>query len=433
MKRAKGQLNRKAGTPAYLRQLPAKVAFNRDISDGAKIVFNIVHSLIDNDKGYSWVKNETMSKWLGVSESIVGRRVAELIKAGLLRRKLIKRTVDGTTRTIRRELYVDRRVMNFNYAGKTSQPIALFELQGAVAFDIALSDSAKLYWGVIMQLSSSRGFSWVTNGQLAKWFGKSKQTVINVLTELIDNGYMKKVVVTAENISKVGRTNRLEHHLVLTNKAWGGNKYIPSNILAKLNSLDTPVEFKNGELQAELVENSELEQVEMKIEGARNERLSLSKGLTDVFNSAWSKFPSLKRQNHKKEARAALSNYWLRVYDARITSGEFVNVEDMIYKVENVVEAGVINYWKQYLVADNKSMVQHAGTWFINENWETNDVQIDWVNWTNVELIFNELDKLFVQGDVETGLMISLVADINVVRQKIATRPQMPLVDIFHL
>lgn len=65
-------------------------------------------------------------------------------------------------------------------------------LPQGVRYDKNLKDKSKLLYGEIYCATFSDGYCYKTNNYFADIFGVSKETISNLITELVDNGYITR-------------------------------------------------------------------------------------------------------------------------------------------------------------------------------------------------------------------------------------------------
>jgi len=60
-----------------------------------------------------------------------------------------------------------------------------------VSLDKSLSPSVRIFYGHLMAFTTKRGYAWLSNETIAKWYGVHEHTVPGWLTELEAKGYIK--------------------------------------------------------------------------------------------------------------------------------------------------------------------------------------------------------------------------------------------------
>lgn len=76
-------------------------------------------------------------------------------------------------------------------------------IPGEVRYDPELKDKAKLLYGEITALSNKEGYCFASNTYFAELYGVSNQTIINMINNLVDKGYLERTIIYKEGTKEV--------------------------------------------------------------------------------------------------------------------------------------------------------------------------------------------------------------------------------------
>lgn len=91
--------------PGYDAVIPARVLYDRELKDKAKLLYGIIRALASRD-GYCWASNGYLCQLLGVSKSCLGDHLKALAARGHIYGEVI--TDEGTRQVLERRIWVDR-------------------------------------------------------------------------------------------------------------------------------------------------------------------------------------------------------------------------------------------------------------------------------------------------------------------------------------
>ena len=76
-------------------------------------------------------------------------------------------------------------------------------IPGKVRYDNDLKDKAKLLYGEITALSNKEGYCYASNNYFAELYEVSIQTIINMINNLVDKGYLERTIIYKEGTKEV--------------------------------------------------------------------------------------------------------------------------------------------------------------------------------------------------------------------------------------
>ena len=91
--------------PGYDAVIPARVLYDRELKDKAKLLFGVIRSLASRD-GYCWASNAYLCSVLGISKSCLGEHLKALAARGHIYGEVI--TDENTRQVLERRIWVDR-------------------------------------------------------------------------------------------------------------------------------------------------------------------------------------------------------------------------------------------------------------------------------------------------------------------------------------
>ncbi len=72
-------------------------------------------------------------------------------------------------------------------------------IPASVRYDARLKDKAKLLYAEITALSNEKGYCYATNSYFSQIYGVAKETISRLISELVDSGYVKVVLIKHNN------------------------------------------------------------------------------------------------------------------------------------------------------------------------------------------------------------------------------------------
>lgn len=90
--------------PSYFAVLPAKVRYDEELRPNAKLLYAEITAL-SNARGYSWISNERLGGWFGLSPKTVGSLIQQLAQRGYLAVEMIRDEKQAITG---RRIWIDR-------------------------------------------------------------------------------------------------------------------------------------------------------------------------------------------------------------------------------------------------------------------------------------------------------------------------------------
>lgn len=78
-------------------------------------------------------------------------------------------------------------------------------IPGNVRYDPELKDKAKLLYGEITALSNKEGYCFASNTYFAELYGVSTQTIINMINNLVEKGYVERTITYKEGTQEVDK------------------------------------------------------------------------------------------------------------------------------------------------------------------------------------------------------------------------------------
>ena len=76
-------------------------------------------------------------------------------------------------------------------------------IPGEVRYDPELKDKAKLLYGEITALSNKEGCCYASNTYFAELYNVSNQTIINMINNLVDKGYLERTIIYKKGTKEV--------------------------------------------------------------------------------------------------------------------------------------------------------------------------------------------------------------------------------------
>lgn len=76
-------------------------------------------------------------------------------------------------------------------------------IPGEVRYDPELKDKAKLLYGEITALSNKEGYCFASNTYFAELYNVSNQTIINMINNLVDKGYLERTIIYKKGTKEV--------------------------------------------------------------------------------------------------------------------------------------------------------------------------------------------------------------------------------------
>ena len=91
--------------PGYDAVIPARVLYDRELPDKAKLLYGVVRNLAHKD-GYCWAWDKTLAAYFGVSESCVSENLRRLEARRHILREVIRD--EETKQVLERRIWIDR-------------------------------------------------------------------------------------------------------------------------------------------------------------------------------------------------------------------------------------------------------------------------------------------------------------------------------------
>ncbi len=85
----------------------------------------------------------------------------------------------------------------------SEKPSYYATIPGYVRYDKDLKDKAKLLYGEITALSNKEGYCFASNNYFAELYEVSTQTIINMINNLVDKGYLERTIIYKEGTKEI--------------------------------------------------------------------------------------------------------------------------------------------------------------------------------------------------------------------------------------
>ena len=264
---------------------------------------------------------------------------------------------------------------------KEPEPAYYAVIPANVRYDTRLSPLAKLLYGEITCLCQKEGFCWATNAYFERLYGKSERQIIRIINQLVEYGYIFRVVEYDEktkqvkkrflslncsqienkncgdkNVSTPTDKNVRENNTSNINNTSINNIYIRAKDCASM-QIEPDIGSKNNKCTNKnntqpLIENKNTEPLSAtKNKSLRKSKPKLApKVLEEEFDTVWDLYP---KKKDKIRAFKAFSK-------ARKEGVPLEKIREGVQKyVQEIENTGVAH---QY--------IKYASTWFNNRCWE---------------------------------------------------------------